>query len=245
MAKYQFKPDIRLGILSVVLIALFISLGIWQLNRADAKRERLAIYKANSSQAAANLQDIRFSAEKPTEDVRDQLMYRKLSVTGKYLSQYLFARDNRQEKGRIGFHVFTPFKVSTNNKVILVNRGWVEMKNHKRVIPDVKTADKEITLSGMAYYLSKPPLELGDKREVSQSRMIVQNINISDLAEDLKLDLYPIVLLLDKNADSGFVRNWKIISAPAEKSTSYAVQWFSFALIIFGLFVGLNIKRVN
>ena len=51
------------------------------------------------------------------------------------------------------------------------------------------------------------------------------------------------VLLLDADSGPGFVREWQPPGLPPERHIGYAVQWWAFALLLVGLFVGLNVKR--
>lgn len=237
MSNFQFKPNIWLTLITIIGLTLFINLGIWQLNRAEQKQQRLDLFEQNSVLPARLI-----TGENDFEDITN-VMYRKVAVRGSYDRKFLFALDNQQESGKIGFHIYTPFRLKNSESVILVNRGWVPLENHKRSLPNIETDNALVLLKGMAYILSEPPLKLGDTSIKTGAREIVQYIDLNKLATDLNIKLLPFVLLLDKDDETGFVRNWKIVAAPPEKSTSYAMQWFSFAVLLSGLYIGLNLKR--
>jgi cytochrome oxidase assembly protein ShyY1 len=57
--------------------------------------------------------------------------------------------------------------------------------------------------------------------------------------------LLPHVLWLDTASGPGYLREWRPSGLPPERHIGYAVQWWSFALLLLGLFVGLNLKKRN
>ena len=73
---------------------------------------------------------------------------------------------------------------------------------------------------------------------------VVQWIDIDKFSTKLGYSLLPIVVLMDKQDPSGFVRDWFIVKVEPEKSTSYAVQWFSLALVLIVIYVFTNTHRV-
>jgi cytochrome oxidase assembly protein ShyY1 len=53
----------------------------------------------------------------------------------------------------------------------------------------------------------------------------------------------PRILLLDAQEPRGYVRDWKPGGRGPEQNWSYAIQWWSFAVVLLGLYVGLNLRR--
>jgi surfeit locus 1 family protein len=51
------------------------------------------------------------------------------------------------------------------------------------------------------------------------------------------------VLLLDPAEPRGYVRAWKPGGRGPEQNWSYAIQWWSFAVVLAGLYLGLNLRR--
>jgi surfeit locus 1 family protein len=52
-------------------------------------------------------------------------------------------------------------------------------------------------------------------------------------------------LLLDAQQPRGYVRDWKPGGLGPERNWSYAIQWWSFAVVLLGLYVGLNLRRTR
>jgi surfeit locus 1 family protein len=50
-------------------------------------------------------------------------------------------------------------------------------------------------------------------------------------------------LLLDASAPDGYRRDWKPYAKGPEQNWSYAIQWWSFAVLLLVLFVIMNLKK--
>jgi surfeit locus 1 family protein len=53
------------------------------------------------------------------------------------------------------------------------------------------------------------------------------------------------LLLLDAQQPRGYVREWKPGGRGPEQNWSYAIQWWSFGVVLVGLYVGLNLRRTR
>jgi len=53
------------------------------------------------------------------------------------------------------------------------------------------------------------------------------------------------LLLLDAQEPRGYVRDWKPGGRGPEQNWSYAIQWWSFGVVLIGLYVGLNLRRTR
>jgi surfeit locus 1 family protein len=53
------------------------------------------------------------------------------------------------------------------------------------------------------------------------------------------------LLLLDAQEPRGYVREWKPGGRGPEQNWSYAIQWWSFGVVLFGLYIGLNLRRTQ
>ena len=113
----EFRFRWKLALLLVLPIPLFVGLGLWQLDRADQKRELAHLLSARTQMPALEL-------IAPVTDPQP-LRFRKLRATGVFESDGQILIENRHLGNRIGFHVITPLRIRGSEMRVLVNRGWI------------------------------------------------------------------------------------------------------------------------
>ena len=126
------------GALVALLVPAFVSLGLWQWNKAAVKEARQTLLDARSHEPGIAL---------PTEIVDpESLRYRRVVVRGTYDPAHQILIDNRVHQERAGYHVVTPFRVAANGTplLVLVNRGWIPAAPDRRSLPTIETPGGEI-----------------------------------------------------------------------------------------------------
>jgi surfeit locus 1 family protein len=111
----EFRPGPWPSLATLLLLALLLSLGFWQLDRAAQKRVLLEAYTARPSDAPIQV-DTSF---RPAPDWR----YRQAQVMGAYMAERQFLLDNRVYQGRVGYFVLTPMRLARSDAAVLVNRA--------------------------------------------------------------------------------------------------------------------------
>ena len=220
------------------------SLGFWQLDRAEFKQQQLENFRLRSEQPAIAL--------RPTDKLlkidRADTLYKNFKVTGHYDAAHNFLLDNRVYQSQVGFYVVTPFIVAGSSHVVLVNRGWIKGNGYRADLPKFETPEEKITINGSGYVPIKNFFAPDDvKITIKEYPAVIQAIDFSEMGKTLKADVYPFVLRLDPQEKSGFVRDWKVINSSPEKSQSYAAQWFTMALVVFLIYLNscIRFKRNN
>jgi cytochrome oxidase assembly protein ShyY1 len=61
--------------------------------------------------------------------------------------------------------------------------------------------------------------------------------SLADLQNALGSDLQPFVLLMDPEADKGFLRHWVPAEMGPGKHFGYALQWFAMAAALAGILI--------
>ena len=107
---------IGLTLFAVVVVAVCVRLGLWQLDRLEGRREVNDRYAAGLAMPPRPLEDLLL------ED--GALAYRRATATGRYDTEREVILYGRPLAGRPGNHVLTPLLLA-DGRAIVVDRGWV------------------------------------------------------------------------------------------------------------------------
>jgi len=230
----SFTPKLVPTIGLVCVLPILISLGFWQLHRADYKKALTSLYEKRRSAAPVALNKI------PSD--LSSLRFYKVSVSGRYDNQHQLLLDNRYHNHHPGYEVITPIQLSSG-EILLINRGWIPLGQSRQILPTIKNINGKQRIVGQLKPLPKKIFHLGNELQTGWPRVIesLSEQTLNTVFKDKKIS--PIVLLMDKNQQHGFVREFKITTFPASKHLGYAVQWFGLALTLLIIYFVLNIKR--
>lgn len=233
-----FKPALIPTIVTLLILPILLRLGFWQLDRAEEKRDLIALFKQQDESGPLFInKKIKFD---------EKLNYRKAIVEGSYNLEKQIFLDNKIHQGKTGVHVLTPFKLNNSEYSILVNRGWVPMAMDRLSLPKIETTKRQLSLSGKIKIIGKKPFMVGEQFQSNKGwPALMQWINIKDIENKSGLKLLPCLFLLDDKEQSGYVRDWNPVVMQPEKSTSYAVQWFSLALVLVIIYIVVNLKNIK
>lgn len=223
-------------------LALFISLGFWQLDRAEYKRNLHSDFKDRQTSPALTLdQEIVIKLDKK------ELIWRHVNASGEFLEQYQILLDNQVHDTKAGYFVYTPFQLANANKFVLVNRGWALANLDRSVSPDYVLTDGVVDIEGIAKETPKTGVLLKDlpPEKVNEKTHRVQRIDLDELSELTQLDLMPFIIRLVPESDHGYVRKWQLPGSGENTHNGYAFQWFSFAAVLVIIYLVLNIKKIE
>ncbi|HEC04749.1 MAG TPA: SURF1 family protein [Thiothrix sp.] len=240
IGNYQFSPALVPSIVVLILFPLLISLGLWQLDRAEEKRGIEANVHQAGLKAPLSLNDL---------DVVEQRelgkhIYRPVTAIGSYDNKHQFLYDNRTHKGMPGYHVLTPFLLKGKGAAILVNRGWIGFKGRRDNIQDISIKAVEESIQGVVKLPSESILLKESEKLTENYPQTIQSLALDEMAEALGYHFLPIVIELDKDANNGFTRDWQPYYGSIAKHNGYAMQWFAMAAVLLLLFVKLSTKKV-
>jgi surfeit locus 1 family protein len=106
-------------IVGVAAAALFIRLGVWQLSRRAERREQNSLLQARLSLPVL---DLTVGALPPATEP-DSLRFRRARATGRFDFANEVIEAGRSFQGAPGVHVLTPL-VLADGRGVLVDRGW-------------------------------------------------------------------------------------------------------------------------
>jgi surfeit locus 1 family protein len=229
---WRFTPRLWSTVVAVVVIAVMVQLGNWQLSRAREKESRQEKLDALSRQPAVSL---------PPEPVKlEDFQYRKTEVHGTYLSEDTIYLDNKIYRGAAGYHIITPLKIGASTMYVLINRGWVAAERDRSKLPDVPVPSGTVVVSGLATTATQKTLELSKELVSGQ---VWENLDLERFRNMTGLQLQPVMILQQNDAKDGLVREWARPDLGMGKNLGYAFQWFAMALAVLIIYLVLSVKR--
>lgn len=236
LGRRQFRPAWWAVVLTALGVALFIALGMWQLQRAQLKE---GIESRFEQRLAEPYQALRSVDELP--DVE----YRKLRLQGRYDNSRNLLVDNQLHRGRAGYHVLTPLQLIDSDRIVLVNRGWVGWGASRDRLAPILDPLTVGAVSGIAHFPSEPALRMGGLILSEKWPQLIPYVDIDALQPAFDDNLLPFVLWLAPEVQGAYVRDWKPVWMRPEKSRAYAVQWFAFAFLALVFFIILNLRKIE
>ena len=224
-------------LLTVILLASFIRLGIWQWNRGEARQTQWDSYEANAKKPARDAPPDFNSVER----------FERVTLRGHFEPSHQFLLDNMSHAGQPGYEVLTPF-VLDDGRRMLVNRGWVAFTGYRDRLPDIAVVADALELSGRIDELPTEGLASGRAPPESGSQWpkVTAFPAYQELESALGEKIARHVLLLDPAvAGIGYVREWTPPGLPPSRHFSYAIQWWGFAVVLLVLYFGLNFRKVS
>lgn len=187
---------------AVIVAAVCVRLGLWQLDRLAQRKERNAII-ASGFQATPLPID---SALRTSSTPR----FRRVTVRGRWDYAREQRLSGRTRSGSPGVHVLTPLLLDDDGPSILVNRGWVYS-------PDANTVDlaqwREGDIGAFVGYLDEVP-----KAATETGAYAAYVVALGDASSGTAAAHHPARLHPPPFGELG-------------PHLNYAVQWFSFAAI--------------
>lgn len=210
--------------------AVCVRLGIWQFDRLDQRRAFNTQVETMRAREPLNL-----NAGVPADIA--SMEWRAVTVTGEYDFENQVAMRNQYNDGIYGFHLITPLRF--NGGVVLVNRGWIPAESDS-LPDDWRVYDEEgtVTVTGQIRLGQGKPAFGGvaDALPMDGSRLNVwNNLDLEMMSTQFS---YPILdVFVQPNREEGDVTP-PIAYQPEIELTEgshfgYALQWFTFATILF------------
>jgi surfeit locus 1 family protein len=248
-------------LVTVACVAIMASLGAWQLRRAAFKEQLAAqILQRNTLPALENkaLNTSNFIAANATgQGDENTWLQRRATVQGRWLHEHTVFLDNRPMlvagSQRVGFYVATPLAIEGSNRVIWVQRGWVQRDFQDRTrLPTLPETTATVSVQGRllasvskayemqsgsdAAHKASMPLPSGSATANARPSRIWQNLPVVSFGSK---ELLPMALLqtAPEAEKDGLLRDWPAADTGVAKHHGYAFQWFALSALLVVLYV--------
>lgn len=240
--QFHFRQNVysvtfRLGFssLCLFLFCLCCYLGVWQLQRYHFKKTLLSNYTITLT-----------AAPKPfLAHSTENTQFEKVSVQGDYLNELTMLVQNRFYQDQMGYEVLTPLKIPGDDKLLLINRGWIA-KPHNQSLPILNPAKQKQNISGYIKRTDEYQFILGKNiLQPNSQPLVMQKIDIKEISRVTHQTYYPFILRLDASQSDGFIRDWTIATVLPQRHMAYAVQWFALAIVLLIAYFGFCCERIQ
>ena len=239
LGAWRFTPSLWPSLAFVLVLALLLRLGFWQLQRAEEKQALQAEYQSRVAAEPVRLAEAAGRRERMAE-----MLWRRCVLNGEYDPDAVYLLDNQVFRGRPGYHVFARFLLE-DGAAVLVNRGWVAAPARRSEAPEIATPRGAVTLTGVAAPLPATGLPLGGHvaERLSDKFTRVARIDLDEIAAANGWTLLPYIARLDAPGPAGLSRVWRAPGFGKEKHQGYAFQWFLMAFALTVIYIAVNAKR--
>lgn len=241
MSTWQFKPGLIPTFSVMIILPALIALGFWQLDRADQKADLYYQHLTNQGKSPVILNEISIESLKTGE-----LVWRHVVAQGSFDGGSHYLLDNQVVNGRIGYLVFTPFRLFQEDKYVLVNRGWMPAGMDRGSPASFQTPEQVMTLDGVITEAPNTGILLSDDiyENLAHGMVRAQKIDLFDLGKRSKRFFLPVILRLNPASGSDFVRQWRDPASDRNKHLGYAFQWFLLSALLIIVYIVVNLKRM-
>jgi cytochrome oxidase assembly protein ShyY1 len=231
--RFRWVPFIA----AALVVAVGVSLGNWQLRRAEQK-----LVLQQQMLARSEFVPLNANALTPAGAVEE---FRRVVAEGEFISSWAVYLDNRPYQGRAGFYLLMPFKLAGSEQSVLVLRGWFPRDATARErLPVIAVPKGVIRLEGRVRASTGKLMQLGEAAEL-QPGAIAQNIDVADVARASKLSLHTFIIEQTNDTADDLVRDWPTPSVGIDTHKGYAFQWFGLAVVAAVFFLVTGFKRAS
>ena len=223
-----FSPRWRWPTVAVILGMIFLTrLGAWQLDRLEWRRGLNAQKAAELALPPLSLNDDLAEFDLP------QMANRQVTAAGTYDYINQFVVESQVLNGQPGRYLVTPLLLDGRDEAVLVNRGWIPAAES-----DFSQFDSAGDAEVFGYIQPGETLSGGRQTEISAGN-VVYRLDVAAIGETLPYPILPVYILQPPSENPDLDLPYQIepdLSLDEGSHLSYAIQWFSFSLLLGGIY---------
>ena len=230
-----------------VLITFFglVSLGLWQLDRAQEKISLQTSYNVSGINQALPIEEISMAGLE-----NDALTIQNLhvSLTGEFQNDKTLFMIYQTFEGNLGYEIITPFKLDSSDKIVFISRGWSLANTYEELKEKIQPVPGKHTVQGQIYVPTPKQAERSNNIDLFNVEwpLEIRYLNTLEIAHLFSETFFPYEVRLDENQPGVLIRHWPTVMVNIGRNFSYALQWFSMslALLIVSFILSTNILQI-
>jgi cytochrome oxidase assembly protein ShyY1 len=230
MYRFLVTPKwLAFAALMVLLAAVMVALGFWQLHRYHERTAINARIDIAASGAPVPIERVLTGQAPPASAA-----WTRVRLTGVYDPANEIVVRERTVNSQVGYEIVDPLRLS-DGSVVLVDRGWLAapVTRGALALPTVPAAPtSEVTVTGLVHL----PESRADAPTRTDGLLTVRRISPAKLAGALPYPVLGGYVTVDSQqpaADAAFV-GIPVDHQDSGMNAGYVVQWWAFALITLG-----------
>jgi surfeit locus 1 family protein len=210
--------------------AVCIRLGIWQLDRLEQRRAFNAQFEAARALPALDL-----NKEQPADITG--MEWRAVEVTGEYDFANQVAVRNQYHGSEYGYHLLTPLRFA--GEAVLVDRGWIPAEGNSAPADWRKYDEAGVANVSGQIRLGRAKPALGGVPDTlpedGGTLEVWNNADISRIVAQMPYPILPVYIQPEVAANDTEppIPSQPVIELTEGPHFGYALQWFTFATILF------------
>jgi surfeit locus 1 family protein len=229
----RWRPGWKMSVFVAVMLPTVISLGLWQLERADEKRW----YESRQLQRMGDL------PRPPPRELDADSAFLRVAIAGRYDPDRYYLVDNRVHGGRPGYWAVSRFQAD-DGRVWLVNRGWIAGAPGRDALPEVATPWDPVRVVGVVWPDTGLPPLLAPDPWPPQWPKRVQRLDVARMAAD-GAAVVPVEVRLEPGEPGSLQpAPLDVVFSPAVHH-GYALQWFGLGAALAIGYLVFGFRRVE
>ena len=229
---FRFRPYAGFTMAAVMMVAILVGLGVWQLQRLQRKEALIATVNGHMAAAPVTLNAaLAMSA--------DAVQYRKVALNGSFdnaREAYVFAT---AEGGTPVYHVLTPF-VSDDGKVMMVDRGAIPAA---KMAPGTRTPLNGVTRLVGVWRVPDAPGWFTPKPDRAKHIWYSRDLVGIAAADGIHLAA-PVVIEADATPNpGGWPKGGQTVVDFPNNHLQYALTWFGLAAGLIGVYLAYHVSK--
>lgn len=226
---FYFTPKVLPTLLTALLIPVFISMGVWQLHRAEFKRTLSEDFAQRKHHKPLNYQEIK----QP-----NKMEFYPVTLSGELDDRHQLLVENQFYQHQVGYQVLTPLHLE-NGSVVMINRGWAPQHT-----TNFNIDKKQQTVKGFIWLPHQHVFSLGQAPKQNTWPKLIPNSSWEQIQRAYTIEkLQPFMLMADAGQAFSYQPNYHPTTITPQKHMGYAIQWFGFAIALFIIFLVVNTHR--
>lgn len=224
------KQWIIITILVIAAAIVMVRLGFWQLDRLEGRKALNAQVLAQTKLEPLLLDTFAVDLDLEAMEFRNVILY------GEYDYQNEFVIGNQTFRDQIGVRLLTPLKIRGSERAVLIDRGWVPQADYAEGRLAQYQQPGEIRIEGVLR-TTQEKMGLKDCLDTSGSSdpKLVWCVSIAGIQEKTPYSLLPVYVWSTPVGEqiTPPLTSELTIEISEGNHLSYAVQWFTFAAMLF------------